>query len=118
MVLAPISCEAETNERGEEMSHHTPEQIRKALARAPEILAKCKAMGLLFPSLELFDDASATLWFEGKIDPGQLGKVTALIHSQRPFVTRGHRLGIPFCCGLIDHDEGKEADDGDSTASD
>ena len=106
MVLAPISCEAETNERGEEMSHHTPEQIRKALARAPEILAKCKAMGLLFPSLELFDDASGTLWFEGGATPEQRGKATALIRSQRPLVRREHRLGIPFCCGLIDHGEG------------
>jgi|CXWL01.1.fsa_nt_gi hypothetical protein len=88
------------------MSHHTPEQIRKAFARAPEILAECKAMGLLFPSLELFDDASGTLWFEGKTTPEQWRKVTTLMRSQRP-VGRGHRVGIPFCCGLIDHGEGE-----------
>ena len=82
--------------------HHTPEQVSKAFAKAPEILSELVEAGVKLPRFELFEDASGSLILgkEGEITNKQWELASNLVYSRRPLMC-DDRIGIAFCCGLV-----------------
>lgn len=82
--------------------HHTPEQVSKAFAKAPEILRGLIEAGVKFPRFELFEDASGSLILgrEGEITNEQWKLASSLVYSRRALMC-DDRIGIEFCCGLV-----------------
>jgi hypothetical protein len=83
-------------------SHHTSEQVAAAFAKGPHILAELVTLGVPYPSLELYADASGTLWLGDDPTDLQITRATELVKSTR-FTHIGSTLGISFCCTLVDH---------------
>lgn len=94
------------------MSRPTPEQVERAFVRAAQILAQIEALGVNYPSVELFSDASGIIWFTGPVTTEQWQRLSDLIHSSRPYSSSPDpfgRMGIEFCEGLFMTGEGKES---------
>lgn len=95
-----------------ELGHHTPEQIAKAFAYAPKVLAKLVERGYPLVSFQLFEDASGRLILgmvsDFALDDGRSGIpkedwefACSLVKSRRPIMDSSGQAGVQFCCGLV-----------------
>lgn len=80
--------------------HHTPEQVKKAFAYAPQVLRQLQEAGVEYPSLLLYEDASGQLNLGQKVTTEQFKLATSLVKSRRQSMFT-KAVTIDFCCGLV-----------------
>lgn len=85
-----------------EESHHTYEQSDAGFLKAHHVLSELVALGVPYPCVTLYNDASGTLWLGQTPTEAQIERACDLVHSNR-LTQHGDTVGISFCCGLVDH---------------